>query len=45
MINKILEIVISSFCAVAATIIIVPLHLIFAPLAKNNQPCVADDDR
>lgn len=44
MITKILEIGISLFCAVVAAIIIMPLHLIFAPLAQSNQPCVPDDD-
>jgi hypothetical protein len=45
MINKILEVVISCFCTVAVFIAIVPLHIIFAPLARSNQPCIKDDDR
>ncbi|BBD69537.1 hypothetical protein NIES4072_31300 [Nostoc commune NIES-4072] len=41
--------VISCFCAIAVFIIIVPLHLIFAPLAKRGDAtrrvCTHDDNR
>nr|MDZ8131855.1 hypothetical protein [Nostoc sp. DedQUE07] len=38
MLNSCLELVISIICAITVAGIIVPLHLLFAPLARTQEP-------
>lgn len=37
MMPTLLELVISIICAIIVALIVIPLHLIFAPIAKKNN--------